>query len=116
MQSDMRGRFTLRDGVVRFDPLTFDVPGAVVSVTGRYTLRGGQLDFDGTFAMDATLSKAAGGGVKGLLLKPFDPLFRKPHAGRRHADQDHRHAREAASSGWTSRRRSTGSEPDFLRY
>jgi hypothetical protein len=81
IQSEMRGRFTLRDGVVHFHPLTFDVPGAVVTVTGRYTLRGGQLDFEGTFAMDATLSKAAGGGWKSLLLKPFDPLFRKPHAG-----------------------------------
>ena len=27
------------------------------------------------------LSKAAGGGFASLLLKPFDPLFKKPHAG-----------------------------------
>jgi len=79
--SDMKGRFTLRNGVVRFDPLTFGIPGAVVSLIGRYVLRGGQLDFAGTFAMDATLSKAAGGGFASLLLKPFDPLFKKPHAG-----------------------------------
>jgi hypothetical protein len=81
IQSEMKGRFTLRDGVVHFNPLTFDVPGAIVTVTGRYTLRGGQLDFAGTFAMDASLSKAAGGGWKSLILKPFDPLFRRPHAG-----------------------------------
>ncbi len=64
IQSEMRGRFTLRDGIVLFRPLTFDVPGAVVTVTGGYGVRGGQLDFTGTVAMDATLSAAAGGGSK----------------------------------------------------
>jgi hypothetical protein len=79
--SDMKGRFTMRNGIVRFNPLTFAVPGAFVSLLGRYTLRGGALDFAGTFTMQATISKAAGGGFTSLLLKPFDPLFRKPHAG-----------------------------------
>ena len=80
--SDMKGRFTLRNGVVRFDPLTFGIPGRRgFSHRPVHVLRGGQLDFAGTFAMDATLSKAAGGGFASLLLKPFDPLFKKPHAG-----------------------------------
>jgi hypothetical protein len=81
IRSDMKGRFVLRDGVVRFNPLIFDVPGAVVTVAGSYKLRGGALDFAGTFAMAATISKAAESGWARILLKPFDPLFRKPHAG-----------------------------------
>ena len=31
--------------------------------------------------MDATISEAAGGGVKGFLLKAVDPIFRKKGAG-----------------------------------
>ena len=37
--------------------------------------------FDGTLRMDATISQAAGGGFKGVLLKAIDPLFRKNGAG-----------------------------------
>jgi hypothetical protein len=31
--------------------------------------------------MDATISEAAGGGIKSFLLKAIDPLFRKGKAG-----------------------------------
>jgi hypothetical protein len=79
--TDMKGHFVLRGGVIRFDTLTFGVPGAVVTLAGHYNLRSEEIDFEGTFRMDATISKAAGGGLKGLLLKPFDPLFRKKGAG-----------------------------------
>jgi hypothetical protein len=81
IRSDMKGRFIMRDGVVRFDPLVFDVPGAVVTVAGTYKLRGGELDFAGTFAMDATISNAVESGWARILLKPFDPLFRHKNAG-----------------------------------
>ena len=79
--SDMRGRFTLRDGVMRLNPFGFDVPGADVEIRGVYGLRSEQLDFAGTLTMDASVSKAAGGGIKGFLLKPFDPIFRKNGRG-----------------------------------
>ncbi|MGH9410590.1 MAG: AsmA-like C-terminal region-containing protein [Vicinamibacterales bacterium] len=78
--TDMRGKFTLKDSRVHFDPLTFNVPGAGIHLSGRYGLRTGRIDFDGTMAMDASISKAAG-GWKGLLLKPFDPLFRHNGSG-----------------------------------
>ena len=79
--TDMKGHFTLRDGVVRFDTLTFGVPGALVTLAGQYSLRSERLNFEGTFRMEATISKAIGGGLKGILLKPFDPLFKKKGAG-----------------------------------
>ena len=49
----MRGRFTLRDGVIRLNPFGFDVPGADVEIRGVYGLRSEQLDFAGTLSMDA---------------------------------------------------------------
>jgi len=81
IDSDMRGRFRLKDGVIRFSPFAFDVPGANVQIHGIYGLRTEQIDFKGTLAMDSTISKAMGGGIKGFFLKPFDPLFRKNGKG-----------------------------------
>jgi hypothetical protein len=79
--SEMRGRFTLRDGVLRLDPLGFDVPGADVHLSGFYGLRSEQVEFAGTLSMAAPVSKAMGGGIKGFFLKPFDPIFRKNGKG-----------------------------------
>jgi AsmA-like C-terminal region len=75
--SEMRGRFTMRDGRLRLEPVQFAVPGADVQLAGVYALRSEQLDFAGTLAMEASVSEAMGGGVKGFFLKPFDPIFRK---------------------------------------
>ena len=76
IQSDMRGKFKLHDGTMSFNPFGFTVPGADVQITGSYGLRSEQVDFKGDLLMDASVSEAAGGGVKGFFLKPFDPLFR----------------------------------------
>ena len=81
VRSDMRGRFTLGGGVLRLDPLVFDVPGAEADLAGSYGLRSEQLGFAGTLTMTAPVSKAMGGGIKGFLLNPFDPLFRKDGKG-----------------------------------
>jgi AsmA-like C-terminal region len=79
--SDMRGQFTMRDGHIHFEALRFGVPGADVQLSGGYGLRSEQLHFDGTLAIDAPVSKAMGGGIKGFFLKPFDPIFRKDGHG-----------------------------------
>jgi hypothetical protein len=79
--SDMSGRLVLGDGAARFQDLQFDVPGATVDLAGHYGLRDQRLDFAGTLGMEAPISKAAGGGFKSVLLKPFDPLFRKQGKG-----------------------------------
>ncbi|MEO5741899.1 MAG: AsmA-like C-terminal region-containing protein [Vicinamibacterales bacterium] len=79
--SNLRGRFTLQNAVVRFSSLTFSVPGAAVELAGRYGLRDELIDFKGKLKMQATLSQVAGGGVKGFFLKAFDPFFKKPGAG-----------------------------------
>lgn len=76
VRSDFYGKFDLGRATLRLDPLNFDVPGALVEVKGRYGVRDGALAFAGQLWMDAKLSSAVG-GWKSLILKPFDPLFRK---------------------------------------
>ena len=77
----MSGMFRLRRSALALSNLAFAIPGAVVQLNGAYGLKSEQIDFDGTLQMDATISQAAGGGVKGFVLKAIDPLFRKKGAG-----------------------------------
>jgi hypothetical protein len=79
--SDLSGRFTLKSGSLSFADLAFGLPGALVRLHGSYGLRSEGLAFDGTLRMEATISEAAGGGIKGFLLKAVDPIFRKKGAG-----------------------------------
>jgi hypothetical protein len=79
--SNLRGDFdmsrnthTLRNGM-------FGIPGAQVQVAGTYGMVSEALQFDGTLRMHATISQAAGTGVKRVLLKVVDPLFRRDGAG-----------------------------------
>ncbi len=79
--SDMRGRFTMKDGAIRFHPVGFTLPGADIQLTGWYGMRSQALEFAGTLSMEAPISKAAGGGIKGFFLKAVDPIFRKNGKG-----------------------------------
>ena len=79
--TDLEGRFKLANGVLALSALKFGIPGATVQLAGSYGLRTEALEFDGTLRMQATISQAAGGGVKSVLLKLVDPLFRKKGAG-----------------------------------
>jgi hypothetical protein len=79
--SDLRGQFRLARSVLTLHDATFGVPGATVRVAGSYGLSNESLEFDGTVRMRATVSQAAGGGVKSVLLKVVDPLFRRDGAG-----------------------------------
>lgn len=74
--SDFSGRFRLGDGALALTPVTFDIPGAVVELSGRYRLQPGTLDFNGNLYMDAKVSQTVS-GWKSLLLKMVDPLFRR---------------------------------------
>ena len=79
--SDFEGRFKLADGILSLSALKFGIPGASVQMAGTYGLRSEVLEFDGTLRMQATISEAAGGGVKSVLLKVVDPFFKKKGAG-----------------------------------
>jgi len=79
--SNLGGTFGLKNTVLRFSTLSFSLPGAQVRLRGSYGLRSEAIEFDGTVRMEATISEAAGGGVKGFFLKMVDPVFRKQGAG-----------------------------------
>jgi hypothetical protein len=81
VMSDVEGRFKLARGILALTPVRFQIPGALVQLKGTYGLQSEALEFDGTLRMQATISEAAGGGVKSTLLKMVDPLFKKPGAG-----------------------------------
>lgn len=81
VMTELEGRFRMADGTIAFPQLRFRIPGAAVHLAGGYALRGEALDFDGTLRMQATISEAAGGGVKSILLKVVDPFFKKKGAG-----------------------------------
>jgi hypothetical protein len=74
------GRFRLRAGVLALPRLRFEVPGADVRLDGQYKLRSGDIDFKGTARLDATISQMTT-GIKHILLKPLDPLFKHDGAG-----------------------------------
>jgi hypothetical protein len=78
--SDLQGMFTLRNGMLSFSSLKFQVPGTHADVTGQYSLDGTTFDFHGVLKMDAKLSQMTT-GWKAILLKPVDPFFHKDGAG-----------------------------------
>jgi hypothetical protein len=78
--ADFRGRFVMRDGLLILPDLDFHVPGAAVNLVGKYGVRSGDLDFQGTARLEATVSQMTT-GIKRILLKPIDPLFRRDGAG-----------------------------------
>lgn len=79
--SSLTGRFGLDRSVLTLREVAFGLPGASVQMAGSYGLATEILEFDGTVRLRATLSQAAGGGVKSALLKVVDPLFRRDGAG-----------------------------------
>jgi hypothetical protein len=79
IRSQMDGVFTLRDGLLAFSRLHFEMPGTKIAMTGKYSLDGREFDFHGTARLDAKLSQMVT-GWKSILLKPLDPFLSK-HGG-----------------------------------
>lgn len=79
--TDLEGQFRLAGGSMTMSRLRFRIPGATVQLAGSYGLQSEVLNFDGTLRMQATISEAAGGGLKSVFLKIVDPIFRKKGAG-----------------------------------
>ena len=72
--SELRGKFTMKKGVVKFSKLTFGVEGASLAMAGTYNMDSGQLDFRGKLRLDAKLSQTTT-GMKSFFLKAVDPFF-----------------------------------------
>lgn len=74
--SNFSGEFRLATAKLVLPNVAFDVPGAVVELSGAYDLRPELIAFEGHLFMDAKLSETTT-GFKSLLLKMVDPLFRR---------------------------------------
>jgi hypothetical protein len=77
---NLKGHFALSGGVMSFSQLSFDVPGASVNLRGKYGLTAENLDFTGVLRLKAKLSQTTR-GIRALLLRPLDPLFKGKNAG-----------------------------------
>jgi len=78
--SNLSGHVELRNAIASFTDFAFVVPGATAQMHGTYDLESRKVDLHGTLKSTAELSKMTT-GVKSVLLKPFDVLFKKKRAG-----------------------------------
>ena len=79
--SDLRGHVVLKNGVATLTDVSFRVPGAVAYMHGTFNLVNEKIDFHGVLQTQAEFSKVGGGGIKSVLLKPFDAIFKKKPKG-----------------------------------
>jgi AsmA-like C-terminal region len=78
--SNLAGHVELRDATATFTDLSFSVPGASTRMHGTFNLQNQNVDLHGTLKTDVELSQMTN-GYKSVLLKPFDNLFKRKHAG-----------------------------------
>jgi hypothetical protein len=78
--ADIKGSVLLSNEIAKFQDTSFKVPGAEAILHGTYNLEDTKIDFHGDLKTDASLSDDSS-GVKAVLLKPLDPLFKRKHAG-----------------------------------
>lgn len=78
--TNLKGTFSMADGVMRFSQLVFNIPGADVDLRGRYRFADESLAFRGKMRLDAKVSQTQT-GWKRFALKPIDPFFSKQGAG-----------------------------------
>ena len=78
--TDLQGQVESLSGVARFSSLTFQVPGANARLNGTYSLVNHKINLHGRMRVDTKISKTTT-GMKSLLLKMMDPIFRKKKVG-----------------------------------
>ena len=80
VHSNLSSTFQLKNALLSFSQLKFQVPGTRVNLRGTFDLNARQFNFHGQALFDARLSQMVG-GWKSILLKPVDPFFGKRGAG-----------------------------------
>jgi hypothetical protein len=78
--TDLRGQVRLEHGVSTFTELSFGVPGASARLHGTYNIIDHRIDLHGQMQVDSQISKTTT-GMKALLLRVMDPIFKKRHRG-----------------------------------
>jgi hypothetical protein len=77
---NLKGHVVLNHAIATFSDLSFSVPGALAHVHGTYGLLTEQVNLHGILQVDEKLSRGSK-GVKSVLLKSVEPLFKKKNAG-----------------------------------
>ena len=72
----------IRKGSAYFPELFFMIPGAHARLQGTYDLDSHEVKMQGNLWTLATISQDSD-GIKSILLKPIDPLFKRKHSGAR---------------------------------
>jgi hypothetical protein len=80
--ASLTGDVTLEKAVANFPNLFFEIPNARARMHGTYSFLKHQVDLHGDLWTQAKISQDTS-GIKAALLKPFDPLFERKHAGAR---------------------------------
>lgn len=80
VSSEFAGHVFLRNGVATFSNASFSVAGATARGEGTFDVITEAINLQGRVAMQASLSRAAG-GIKSVLMKPIDPFYKKNGAG-----------------------------------
>jgi hypothetical protein len=78
--SRLNAQVAVKNGTATLSDANFGTWGAAASGGGTYNLLTQEINLRGKLAIEASLSKAAG-GLKSILLIPLDPLFKKGNAG-----------------------------------
>jgi len=81
VSSQMDGRFRMSSRLLRFNTLTYMLPGARVNLQGIYSLDGQQFDFYGKVLTQASLSHMVDSRWQSFLLKFVSPFFRNKGGG-----------------------------------
>lgn len=72
--TSVSGQFSLKNGIITVPHVGFAVPGALVNLSGRYTVGSEAVAFMGTVRLQASLSEVVG-GFKSIFIKPFNGRF-----------------------------------------
>jgi hypothetical protein len=78
--TNLSGHVELTGGVANFRDFSFEVPGASAHMHGTYDLTSTAINLHGMLKTESELSQMSK-GFKSTLLKPFNGLFKKKHAG-----------------------------------
>jgi hypothetical protein len=78
--SNLSGHVELRDAIATLTDLSFSVPGASALMHGTYDIHTEAVALHGTLKTEAEFSDMTS-GFKSVLLKPFNSLFKRKHAG-----------------------------------
>jgi len=78
--TDLEGQVKAVSGVAHFSTISFQVPGANALLNGTYGLVNHKINLHGRMRVDSRISKTTT-GIKSLILKIMDPIFRKKKAG-----------------------------------